>query len=148
MDTERTRCLIVGSGPAGYTAAIYAARANLAPVLYEGMEPGGQLTTTTKIENFPGFPDGILGAELMEAMKKQAQQLGVDIRFGIATGVDFSSSPRKVTIDGRKIVETDAVIIATGAQAKYLGLESEPYSRDRAFRPARPATAFSIGIRT
>lgn len=125
MDTERTRCLIVGSGPAGYTAAIYAARANLAPVLYEGMEPGGQLTTTTKIENFPGFPDGILGAELMEAMKKQAQQLGVDIRFGIATGVDFSSSPRKVTIDGRKIVETDAVIIATGAQAKYLGLESE-----------------------
>lgn len=125
MDTERTRCLIVGSGPAGYTAAIYAARANLAPVLYEGMEPGGQLTTTTKIENFPGFPDGILGAELMEAMKKQAQQLGVDIRFGIATGVDFSSSRRKVTIDGRKIVETDAVIIATGAQAKYLGLESE-----------------------
>ena len=125
MDTERTRCLIVGSGPAGYTAAIYAARANLAPVLYEGMEPGGQLTTTTKIENFPGFPDGILGAELMEAMKKQAQQLGVDIRFGIATGVDFSSSPRRVTIDGRKIVETDAVIIATGAQAKYLGLESE-----------------------
>lgn len=125
MDTERTRCLIVGSGPAGYTAAIYAARANLAPVLYEGMEPGGQLTTTTKIENFPGFPDGILGAELMEAMKKQAQQLGVDIRSGIATGVDFSSSPRKVTIDGRKIVETDAVIIATGAQAKYLGLESE-----------------------
>ena len=125
MDTERTRCLIVGSGPAGYTAAIYAARANLAPVLYEGMEPGGQLTTTTKIENFPGFPDGIQGAELMEAMKKQAQQLGVDIRFGIATGVDFSSSPRKVTIDGRKIVETDAVIIATGAQAKYLGLESE-----------------------
>ena len=108
MDTERTRCLIVGSGPAGYTAAIYAARANLAPVLYEGMEPGGQLTTTTKIENFPGFPDGILGAELMEAMKKQAQQLGVDIRFGIATGVDFSSSPLKVTIDGRKIVETDA----------------------------------------
>lgn len=89
------------------------------------MEPGGQLTTTTKIENFPGFPDGILGAELMEAMKKQAQQLGVDIRFGIATGVDFSSSPLKVTIDGRKIVETDAVIIATGAQAKYLGLESE-----------------------
>ena len=125
MDTERTRCLIVGSGPAGYTAAIYAARANLAPVLYEGMEPGGQLTTTTKIENFPGFPDGILGAELMEAMKKQAQQLGVDIRFGIATGVDFSSSLHKVTIDGRKIVETDAVIIATGAQAKYLGLESE-----------------------
>ena len=112
----------VKSGP---MAAIYAARANLAPVLYEGMEPGGQLTTTTKIENFPGFPDGILGAELMEAMKKQAQQLGVDIRFGIATGVDFSSSPRKVTIDGRKIVETDAVIIATGAQAKYLGLESE-----------------------
>lgn len=131
MDTESTRCLIIGSGPAGFTAAIYAARANLSPVLYEGMEPGGQLTTTTKIENFPGFPDGINGPELMEAFKRQAQNLGADVRFGMATSVDFSKRPFRVTIDGRKQIEAEAVIIATGAEAKYLGLESEQLFKGR-----------------
>lgn len=122
---EKVRCLIIGSGPAGYTAAIYASRANLSPVLYEGIQPGGQLTTTTEVENFPGYPEGITGTELMEDLKKQATRFGADIRFGIATAVDFTSYPRKVTIDGEKVIETDTVIIATGATAKYLGLPDE-----------------------
>lgn len=127
MANERVRCLIIGSGPAGYTAAIYASRANLNPVVYEGIEPGGQLTTTTEVENFPGYPDGITGPDLMELFKKQAQKFGTDVRFGVATASDFSSRPFKVTIDGRNTIEADSVIIATGASAKYLGLESEQH---------------------
>jgi thioredoxin reductase (NADPH) len=122
---EKVRCLIIGSGPAGYTAAIYASRANLAPVLYEGMEPGGQLTTTTEVENFPGYPDGITGPELMEDLKKQATRFGTDVRSGRATAVDFSVHPLQVTIDNEQVIEADTVIISTGATAKYLGLEDE-----------------------
>lgn len=122
---ERVRCLIIGSGPAGYTAAIYASRANLAPVLYEGLQPGGQLTTTTDIENFPGYPDGISGFDMMEDLKKQASRFGTDIRRGIATAADFSKKPYRITIEGEKIIEADTVIISTGASAKYLGLPDE-----------------------
>ncbi len=124
-ETEKTKCLIIGSGPAGYTAAIYAARANLNPILYEGMQPGGQLTTTTDVENFPGYPEGVSGTQMMEDMKKQAERFGTDIRFGEATGADLSKSPYKITFDEEKVIEADTVIIATGATAKYLGLESE-----------------------
>jgi len=124
-NTEKTRCLIIGSGPAGYTAAIYASRANLKPVLYTGLQMGGQLTTTTEVDNFPGYPDGVTGPEMMDDLKKQAERFGTDIRFGIATGADFSSRPLRVTFDDNKVIESDAVIIATGATAKYLGLESE-----------------------
>ncbi|MDH6357171.1 thioredoxin-disulfide reductase [Parabacteroides sp. PF5-9] len=122
---EDVRCLIIGSGPAGYTAAIYAARANLNPVLYEGIQPGGQLTTTTEVENFPGYPEGVTGVELMEDLKKQALRFGADIRMGIATASDFSASPYKVTIDGEKVISAETVIICTGATAKYLGLPDE-----------------------
>ena len=122
---EHVKCLIIGSGPAGYTAAIYAARANLAPVLYEGLQPGGQLTTTTEVENFPGYPKGITGSEMMEDLKSQAVRFGADIRFGYATRVDFSGRTHKVMIDEEKWIEADAVIIATGATAKYLGLPTE-----------------------
>lgn len=122
---EQVKCLIIGSGPAGYTAAIYASRANLAPVLYEGIQPGGQLTTTTEVENFPGYPEGVTGTQLMEDLKKQAQRFGADIRMGIATATDFSASPYKVTIDGEKVIEAETVIISTGAAAKYLGLPDE-----------------------
>lgn len=122
---DKVRCLIIGSGPAGYTAAIYASRANLEPVLYEGMEPGGQLTTTTEVENFPGYPDGITGPEMMEELKKQAMRFGADVRSGRATAVDFSVRPLKVTIDNDKVIEADTVIISTGATAKYLGLPDE-----------------------
>lgn len=122
---EHVKCLIIGSGPAGYTAAIYAARANMQPVLYEGMEPGGQLTTTTEVENYPGYPEGITGPAMMEDFKKQAERFGTDIRWGMATAVDFSSQPHKVTIDDKKVIEADTVIIATGATAKYLGIEAE-----------------------
>jgi len=122
---DHVRVLILGSGPAGYTAAIYAARANLSPVVYEGIEPGGQLTTTTEVENFPGYPDGVTGTQMMEDLKKQAERFGTDVRFGIATAADLSSMPYRITIDDEKVVETDALIIATGATAKYLGLESE-----------------------
>jgi thioredoxin reductase (NADPH) len=122
---EKVRCLILGSGPAGYTAAIYAARANLNPVLYTGMEMGGQLTTTTDVDNFPGYPDGVKGPEMMEQLKKQAERFGTDVRMGMATGADFSGEKHIVTIDNNKKVEADTVIIATGATAKYLGLEAE-----------------------
>jgi len=122
---EKVKCLIIGSGPAGYTAAIYASRANLNPVLYTGLQWGGQLTTTTDVDNYPGYPDGISGPNMMEDFKKQAERFGAEIRFGIATSVDFSDMKHRVTFDDNKIVEADAVIIATGATAKYLGLESE-----------------------
>jgi thioredoxin reductase (NADPH) len=122
---EHVKCLIIGSGPAGYTAAIYAARANLSPVMYEGLQPGGQLTTTTEVENFPGYPEGITGPVMMEDLKKQASRFGADIRFGYVTKVDFSGKLHKVFIDDEKWVEADAVIIATGATANYLGLSSE-----------------------
>ncbi|MCD2421997.1 thioredoxin-disulfide reductase [Niabella pedocola] len=122
---ERVKCLIIGSGPAGYTAAVYASRANLNPVLYQGIQPGGQLTITTEVENYPGYPDGIQGPEMMIDFEKQAKRMGADIRFGIATKVDFSSQPHKVWIDDEKLIEADAVIISTGASAKWLGLSSE-----------------------
>lgn len=122
------KCLIIGSGPAGYTAAIYASRSGLDPVLYEGIQPGGQLTTTTEVDNFPGYPEGTTGSELMEDLRKQAERLGTDIRFGIVTKVDFStngSRPHKVTVDDGTELEARSIIIATGASAKYLGLEDE-----------------------
>ena len=122
---EKVRCLIIGSGPAGYTAAIYAARANLMPVLYTGLQMGGQLTTTTDVENYPGYPDGVTGPEMMEDFKKQAEKFGTVIRFCIATDVDFSGKRHKVIFDDNRTVEADAVIIATGATARYLGLEAE-----------------------
>jgi thioredoxin reductase (NADPH) len=122
---EKTGCLIIGSGPAGYTAAIYAARANLKPVLYQGIQPGGQLTITTEVENYPGYPDGIQGPEMMVHFEKQAARMGADIRYGLATKVDFSGHPLKVEIDEEKWIEADAVIISTGASAKWLGIESE-----------------------
>jgi thioredoxin reductase (NADPH) len=124
-ETEKIHCLIIGSGPAGYTAAIYAARANLKPVLYQGLQPGGQLTITTEVENYPGYPEGIMGPQMMIDFEKQAQRMGADIRWGLATKVDLSSRPFKVEIDEEKWVEADALIIATGASAKWLGLPSE-----------------------
>ena len=122
---EKVQLLIIGSGPAGYTAAVYAARANMKPVLYQGIQPGGQLTITTEVENYPGFPDGIQGPELMIHFEKQAQRMGADLRYGLATKVDLSSQPYKVWIDDEKLIETNAIIIATGASAKWLGIESE-----------------------
>jgi thioredoxin reductase (NADPH) len=122
---EKVHCLIIGSGPAGYTAALYAARANLRPVLYQGIQPGGQLTITTEVENYPGYPDGVQGPEMMIDFEKQAKRMGTDIRFGLATRVDFSELPYKVWIDEEKLMLADAVIIATGASAKWLGIESE-----------------------
>ncbi len=124
-ETEKVKCLIIGSGPAGYTAAIYAARANLNPVMYEGLQPGGQLTTTTEVENFPGYPEGVTGPVMMEDLKKQAERFNADIRWGMATKADFSGDIHKVWIDDDKIIEAETVIIATGATAKYLGLEDE-----------------------
>lgn len=124
-NTEKVQLLIIGSGPAGYTAAIYAARANLKPVLYQGIQPGGQLTITTEVENYPGFEHGIQGPELMIQFEKQASRMGADLRYGLATQVDFSNHPYKVWIDEEKLIEADAVIIATGASAKWLEIESE-----------------------
>jgi thioredoxin reductase (NADPH) len=123
--TEKVQVLIIGSGPAGYTAAIYAARANLKPVLYQGIQPGGQLTITTEVENYPGYANGVQGPEMMVDFEKQAHRMGTDIRYGLATKVDFMQQPYKVWIDDEKMIEADAVIIATGASAKWLGLESE-----------------------
>lgn len=125
QETEHVKCLIIGSGPAGYTAAIYAARADLKPVLYTGMLAGGQLTQTTEVENYPGYPDGIQGPAMMENFEKQASRLGADIRFGYVSSVDFSSLPHKVVVDESKTILADTVIISTGASAKWLGLESE-----------------------
>lgn len=122
---ETVNCLIVGSGPAGYTAAVYAARANMKPVLYQGIQPGGQLTITTDVENYPGFPDGIQGPELMINLEKQAKRMGTDLRYGLATKVDLSQQPYKVWIDEEKEIHAHAIIIATGASAKWLGIESE-----------------------
>ncbi len=124
-NTEHVQCLIIGSGPAGFTAAIYAARADLKPVLYTGMLAGGQLTQTTEVENFPGYPDGIQGPEMMEKFQKQAERFGTDIRYGYISSVDFSSQPHKVVVDEVKTITADTVIISTGASAKWLGLESE-----------------------
>ena len=125
MEIEKVSILIIGSGPAGYTAAIYAARANMKPLLYQGIQPGGQLTITTDVENYPGFPDGIQGPEMMVNFEKQAARMGTDIRYGLATKVDFSGDVKKVWIDDEKIIEADAVIISTGASAKWLGIPSE-----------------------
>ena len=122
---EKVKVLIIGSGPAGFTAAIYTSRANLSPVLYEGIEPGGQLTTTTEIENFPGYPEGITGTLMMEDLKKQALRFGADVRRGIITDIDLSKRPFKAIVDHEHEIEADAVIVSTGASAKYLGLESE-----------------------
>lgn len=123
--SEKVHVLIIGSGPAGYTAAIYAARANMKPVLYQGIQPGGQLTITTEVENYPGYPDGVQGPEMMVQFEKQAARMGADIRYGLATKVDFSQQPYKVWIDEEELIEADAVIICTGASAKWLGLPSE-----------------------
>ena len=122
---ETIKCLIIGSGPAGYTAAIYTSRANLQPVLYEGIEPGGQLTTTTDVENFPGYPDGVSGQQMMADMRRQAERFGTEIRTGTATRVDLASRPFHVVIDGEKEIRAESLIIATGASARYLGLPSE-----------------------
>lgn len=125
-DTERIKCLIIGSGPAGYTAAIYAARADLKPVILTGLQPGGQLTITTEVENYPGYAKGTMGPEMMEDFKAQAERFGTDIRFAYVTGIDFTSGPPyKVTIDETKTVLADTIIVATGASAKWLGLDSE-----------------------
>src|SRR5476651_1081279 len=125
QELEHVKCLIIGSGPAGYTAAIYASRADLKPVMYTGLLAGGQLTQTTDVENYPGYPNGILGPEMMEDFRKQAERLGTDIRFGYVSSVDFSSMPHKVVVDEVKTILCDTVIISTGASAKWLGLESE-----------------------
>jgi thioredoxin reductase (NADPH) len=122
---EHTKCLIIGSGPAGYTAAIYASRAGLNPIMYQGMQPGGQLTITNDVENFPGYPDGVQGPEMMEDLRKQAERFGTDNRYGIATKVDFSGAKKIITIDDAHQISADSVIIATGASAKWLGLPSE-----------------------
>ncbi len=122
---EHIRCLIIGSGPAGYTAAIYAGRANLSPVLYEGIQPGGQLTTTTEVENFPGYPEGVTGTDLMDDLRRQAERFGTDMRSAIAVKADLSARPYRLTFDNGEEVEADTVIIATGASAKYLGLDDE-----------------------
>jgi thioredoxin reductase (NADPH) len=122
---EHAHCLIIGSGPAGYTAAIYAARAGLKPILYEGLQPGGQLTITTDVENYPGYPDGVQGPQMMDDFRKQAVRMGADCRYGIVTEVDFNTTPKKVVVDQQNVLTADAVIIATGASAKWLGLPSE-----------------------
>jgi thioredoxin reductase (NADPH) len=125
-NVEKIECLIIGSGPAGYTAAIYAARADMKPVVYEGLQPGGQLTITTDVENYPGFPQGIMGPEMMENFKQQAVRLGADVRFGMVTSVEFTpGGPQKVVVDGTHHIEAEAVIISTGASAKWLGIPSE-----------------------
>jgi thioredoxin reductase (NADPH) len=126
-EIEKVKCLIIGSGPAGFTAAIYASRANMAPVLYQGMQPGGQLTTTTEVDNFPGYPEGINGPEMMLQLEAQAKRFDADIRSGYITRVDFTGPLHKVWVDGEKEIHADTIIISTGASAKYLGLESEQH---------------------
>ena len=125
MSENKTKCLIIGSGPAGYTAAIYTSRANLSPILYEGLQPGGQLTITTEVENFPGYPEGVTGPQLMEDLRRQAERFGADMRTGIVKNIDFSNRPYVVTIDDGSTVVADTIIVATGASAKYLGLPDE-----------------------
>lgn len=125
MSSENIKCLIIGSGPAGYTAAIYAARANLSPVIYEGIQPGGQLTTTTEIDNFPGYPNGITGQSMMDDLRAQSERFGTQVRFGVVSNVDLAKRPFKVTIDNETEIYAETLIIATGATAKYLGIESE-----------------------
>lgn len=125
MSNNHTKCLIIGSGPAGYTAAIYASRANLSPILYEGNQPGGQLTITTEVENFPGYPEGVTGPQLMANLRKQAERFGAELRSGLVTEVNFDVRPFQLTIDGNSTITADTVIIATGASAKYLGLDDE-----------------------
>ena len=125
QDNEHVKVLIIGSGPAGYTAAIYAARAGMSPVLYTGGQPGGQLTITTDVENYPGYPEGIMGPEMMEDFRKQAERFGTQVRYGLVTQVDFSSRPQTVVVDDQKTIQAETVIISTGASAKWLGLESE-----------------------
>lgn len=125
MSENKTKCLIIGSGPAGYTAAIYTSRANLSPILYEGLQPGGQLTITTEVENFPGYPEGVTGPQLMEDLRRQAERFGADMRTGIVKCIDFSNRPYVVTIDDGSTVVADTIIVATGASAKYLGLPDE-----------------------
>jgi thioredoxin reductase (NADPH) len=125
VEAEKVKCLIIGSGPAGFTAAIYAARANLKPVMYEGLQPGGQLTTTTEVENFPGYPEGVTGPVMMEDLKSQAVRFGTDVRWGLATSAEFGAGIHRITIDGNKVIEADTVIIATGAEAQYLGIPDE-----------------------
>ena len=124
-EVEKVKCLIIGSGPAGFTAAIYASRANLNPVLYEGLQPGGQLTTTTEVENFPGYPEGVTGPVMMDDLKSQAVRFGADVRWGLATAAEFGGETHRITIDGVKTIEAETVIIATGAEAQYLGLPDE-----------------------
>ncbi|WP_373523817.1 thioredoxin-disulfide reductase [Aquiflexum sp.] len=124
-EIEKTKVLIIGSGPAGYTAAIYAARAGLSPILYTGAQPGGQLTITTDVENYPGYPDGIMGPEMMEDFRKQAERFGTQVRYGMVTAIDFSGYPHKVVVDEQITIHADTVIISTGASAKWLGIESE-----------------------
>lgn len=125
MFTSTTKCLIIGSGPAGYTAAIYASRANMEPILYEGIQPGGQLTTTSEVENFPGYPDGVMGAQLMDDLRRQAERFGAQLRQGTITNVDFSERPFRLTDDSGDTITAETVIIATGASARYLGLPDE-----------------------
>ena len=125
QEVENVECLIIGSGPAGFTAAIYAARADMKPVMYEGLQPGGQLTITTEVENYPGYPEGIKGPEMMDNFKQQAVRLGADVRYGMVTKVDFSARPFTCIVDDKKTIKAQAVIIATGASAKWLGIPSE-----------------------
>ena len=126
-DIEKTKCLIIGSGPAGYTSAIYASRAEMHPIMYQGMQPGGQLTTTNEVENFPGYPEGITGPAMMLELEAQAKRFGTDVRFGFITKVDFSGKIHKCWADNGKEIHAETVVISTGASAMYLGLESEQH---------------------
>ena len=143
-EIEKIKVLIIGSGPAGYTAAIYASRAGLNPVLYTGGQPGGQLTITTDVENYPGYPQGVQGPEMMEDFRKQAERFGTQVRYGVVTAVDFNSFPRKVTVDGQHVVHADTVIISTGASAKWLGIESETRLMVGEFLLAQFVMVFSL----